>query len=281
MPVTTGPMHGRQVRVLLEGLDMSCQLREASIQLNGDTVEATSFCRSLKSFLVGLPDGRMTLNGFMDGGTTGSAYVNIMKRFSRGTLIHFVIQSEGHKPFGLSTGAQGYVVSVQQQTQVADVQALSMEVQLTGELFVMRNLYQWDLGPGVIAAAANQLIGAKTGSTPTAVDITASPFEAPYNVAPYSGLLYYMVRNSAATARTFTFASSATAIANGTVSGTTHGVTASVNPNELAVGVLGTAAAPLSILQNVATFVSTPAAIGERYYPYVGIVDPELSLLNR
>ena len=72
MAATNGRVHGRQTRVVVQGRDLSCDLRSASTSLSGSTVNGTGFCHGLMQYTRGLPDGSASLSGYFDSGWDGS-----------------------------------------------------------------------------------------------------------------------------------------------------------------------------------------------------------------
>ena len=182
MPNTFTPnaQHGRFTRVIVEAADLSCQIREASINLSLDTTEATPFCVSLKQYVAGLPDGKISLNGFQDL-RYGAGNSLARRRFARGQKVRLAVCHEGHAQGGFAEGAEGFITSFQEGIQAADVMSLSMEVQLTGEVYVMRNA--WDYS----------ITALTTASAFTEVQLSASLLPAPYNQANNAGLVYYQM----------------------------------------------------------------------------------------
>lgn len=273
MPTTTGPIHGRNTRVLLEGQDMSCQMRDASISLSTETVDVTAFCNSLKAYLTGLPDGRMSLSGFLDAGTTAGDYSILMPKFATGSRINFVVLPGGHNTMGLALAAQGIISSIQFSQQISDVQAMAMEVQLTGELYSMRTIQP--ITSSITGVAANARVQTDR--------VAGSVWETPYDSIGYtSGMVYYMFYNRQTVARTFTVYTSGTSIANGTTpSGGTSLASSSVAAGASVSGVAGTANTPVAVSRYVSGYVTNPGGTTETNYAYLGLVDLSQSLLNR
>ena len=279
MPTTTGPVHGRNTRVLLEGQDMSCQMRDASISLSTETVDVTAFCNSLKAYLTGLPDGRMSLSGFLDAGTTAGDYSILMPKFVIGSRINFVVLPGGHNPMGLAMAGQGIISSMQFSQQLSDVQAMSMEVQLTGELYSMRT----------IQPITTEITAAGTTFHRAVTDrVLSSTWETPYDSASYTtGMVYYMYYNRQTATRTFDLwtATTTAALPSGstpTASGSTvvKLATNTVTAGAAVSGVAGTANSPVVVNRAVASYINAASA-NEVNYTYLGLVDLSQSLLNR
>jgi len=298
MPVTTGAMHGRNTRLIMAGYSFSCAFREASVALSNDTVDVTAFCNGVRSTIVGLPEARVSLNGFLDAGvgqataatgaaaTDGANFAVIQPYYVAGTSVPFVIMPQGFAAAGLALGGSGIITSMNLGQSVADVQSLSMEVMVTGELYVMRNLYAWNSAIARAATTANQVIGVQTpGQAASAATDRTTVLEAPYIADPYAGLLYYQIRNHLTAPQSFNWWSTDAVVTNGTLptaggTATLHG-SATVAEAGVGAGVLGTAASPLSIKRHVSTWITSAGAVTDRFYPYLGLVDTQLSLLNR
>ena len=275
MPTTTGPVHGRNTRVLLEGQDMSCQMRDASISLSTETVDVTAFCNSLKAYLTGLPDGRMSLSGFLDAGTTAGDYSILMPKFVIGSRINFVVLPGGHNPMGLALAAQGIISSMQFSQQLSDVQAMSMEVQLTGELYSMRTLIP----------ITDDITHTGSDNHRAQVD-RSTAMEAPYTDTTYtSGMVYYMYYNAQTASRTLDIWTTANTTTNGTLpvagAGITKLATATVAAGASVSGVAGSANSPVAVNKFVSAYIKTTPGADEMNHAYVGLVDTTQSLLNR
>lgn len=62
--------HGKSTRVVVDSADLSRQLNQAQIQAQQDTPETTGFTSSVKSYVVGLPDGKLDLQGMYSADST-------------------------------------------------------------------------------------------------------------------------------------------------------------------------------------------------------------------
>lgn len=63
--------HGKSTRVIVDSADLSRQLNQAQLQAQQDTPETTGFTSSVKSYVVGLPDGKLDLQGMYSADSTG------------------------------------------------------------------------------------------------------------------------------------------------------------------------------------------------------------------
>lgn len=200
-----------------------------------------------------------------------------MPKFTAGTRINFVIQPEGNTVMGLAMAASGLITSMQISQQVADLEAISMEVQLTGELYSMRTLLP--ITTQITEAGANNHIGFNNRTT---------QMVAPYDTTSYaSGMIYYMVRNNQTASRDVNIWNSESALVNGTAP-TPSGVApfvvqelaTTLAAGAVATGAIGTYNAPRNVYQYVGLEFEDAAA-AEVNYGYLGLVDLEQSLLDK
>lgn len=124
--------HGKSTVVLLNGTDMSPFLNEATTTQSIETAETTTFADTDKTYIVGLGDGTISTSGLFDGSANASDAV------LQGTLAQedntFTVLPEGATSGNRSVIANGQVTSYEVSTPVADVVAISAEVQADGGL---------------------------------------------------------------------------------------------------------------------------------------------------
>lgn len=125
--------HGKQTAVFLNGTNMSPFLNEATTTQEIETAETTTFGDQDKTYIAGLSDGTISTSGLFDG-TAGASDAVIS-----GTLVQedntFTVLPEGAVAGRRSTIANGQVTSYEISSPVADVVAISAEVQADGGLF--------------------------------------------------------------------------------------------------------------------------------------------------
>lgn len=62
-------VHGKAARVYCDGYDMTTYLNDVKIAAQGDTVETSTLGASWKSYIAGLADGTINVQGYYDGST--------------------------------------------------------------------------------------------------------------------------------------------------------------------------------------------------------------------
>lgn len=268
MPVVASPaLHGRGARVIVEGIDFSCRLRDVDLTLTSDSIDITQFCAGMKQSVPSIPDGKLTMGGFLDAGTKGTHAV-LAKRLGRGQEVAWTVQAQGHDVGGHASAGTGIIAELTTNHTVSDVISTSLMLMLTGDVWVTRTLVPV-ISP-IVAAGAWSM---------TQVDRQTALVDQ-YALAPYSGLLYYHYRNETAAPRTLRLYSSSSPMAAGAAPGgaTGHG-SITVAPGEVATGAFGTLAAPLAVDRYVAAYIEDSAPT-ERNALYIGLVDLELSIVQ-
>lgn len=261
-------VHGRKARVIWEGVDLSCFLTDAGVDMQKPTADGAAFCNGVAEVETGIPSASATITGFYDDSANGPLYT-VLPRFAQDLPARVVIESAGHNRGRMATAFQGPVTQFGRPKQVGQLQTVNSGVAASGELYEMINLYSFGQAGSVITNTA--------GTDKLVVDRTTLP--APYNTTTYNGLLYVMVRNTSTAAKTFT-------IKSGTDSGmvttpTTHITSPSIAVGETWVAIVGTAANLAAVKQYVEFSSSAVAEVGTTIAPYVGLVNPEISMLNR
>ena len=126
--------HGRDTKVLLGKYDISAYLNEATPSMSIDTAETSTFGSSAKTYITGMNDGTVSLNGLFDG--DAAAISAVFEDIINNDLTPVItIAYDG----GLTAGrdctlATGKQTSYEIGAPVADVVSLSGELQVTGGL---------------------------------------------------------------------------------------------------------------------------------------------------
>lgn len=82
-------VHGSSTRVLIDGNDLSAYFRSASTPGTRDVAESTSFNDTAKTYITGLTDATISLEGMYDG--AASAVDEVMAAAFGGTSIYTVL----------------------------------------------------------------------------------------------------------------------------------------------------------------------------------------------
>ncbi|HEY7822389.1 MAG TPA: hypothetical protein VIG24_06135 [Acidimicrobiia bacterium] len=124
--------HGKKTAVLLNGTDMSPFLNEATTTQTVETAETTTFSDDDKTYITGLADGTISTSGLFDSSAGASDEV------LNGTLGNedntFTVLPAGNTGGSRAILANGQLTSYEISSPVADVVAISAEVQADGGL---------------------------------------------------------------------------------------------------------------------------------------------------
>lgn len=130
--------HGKDTRVIFNGLNLSQQLREASVSVTVDTPETTTFGSTAKSYVVGVPDSRVELSGLFTNNEGGVGF---------DAASQFEAALGGASPYlltlcpaGFGLGAPAKTISVleaqyQVGTTISDVASIQSSFQGTGRIY--------------------------------------------------------------------------------------------------------------------------------------------------
>lgn len=125
-------LHGKGISVLTNDVNLSSFLNDVSISANFETAETTAFGDSAKTYIVGLGDGTVSLNGMYEGtATTGfDAAVTAALASSNETTTSVFY---GTPAAGLRTSMAGGIITTYDiSTPVGDVVSASLEIQADG-----------------------------------------------------------------------------------------------------------------------------------------------------
>lgn len=125
--------HGKRTTVLLNATDMSPFLNEATTTQEIETAETTTFGDSDKTYIVGLADGTISTSGLFDG--TAGASDAVLSGAVGAEDNTFTVLPEGNGVGNRAVLANGQLTSYEISSPVADVVAISAEVQADGGLY--------------------------------------------------------------------------------------------------------------------------------------------------
>jgi len=147
--------HGKKTAVLLNGTNMSPFLNEATTTQEIETAETTTFGDQDKTYIVGLADGTISTSGLFD--STAGASDAVLSGIIAQDDNTFTVLPEGATAGSRSIIANGQLTSYEISSPVADVVAISAEVQADGGLYhgVALNGLQVISASGVSASADN------------------------------------------------------------------------------------------------------------------------------
>jgi len=123
--------HGRGTKLLFNQFELSNYFKDASVSQSVDTPETTAFGSSVKSYVVGMLDGRVSLGGMFAGDADGVDEV-LQGVFGQESPILFTYAPEGLAVGRRVWGMEAYESSYQVSGSVSDIVAVSAELQGTG-----------------------------------------------------------------------------------------------------------------------------------------------------
>ena len=124
--------HGKKTAVLFNATDMSPYLNEATTTQEIETAETTAFSDDDKTYIVGLADGTISTSGMFDSSAGASdAVLNGLIQQDDNT---FTVYPEGVARTNRAVLANGALTSYEVSSPVADVVAISAEIQADGGL---------------------------------------------------------------------------------------------------------------------------------------------------
>jgi hypothetical protein len=125
--------HGRGTKVLVNQFDLSSYFRDASTNQSADTAETTHFGDSVKNYVIGMTDGRLTLGGMFSGDADGVDQV-FQAAFGLEAPANVTYAPEGLVVGRRVWSMEGHTVNYTVSGSVSDMVATSAEVQSTGGL---------------------------------------------------------------------------------------------------------------------------------------------------
>lgn len=125
--------HGKKTAVLLNGTDMSPFLNEATSTQEIETAETTTFADQDKTYIVGLADGTISTSGLFD--SSAGASDAVLSGLIATEDNTFTVLPEGTVAGTRAILANGQMTSYEISSPVADVVAISAEVQADGGLY--------------------------------------------------------------------------------------------------------------------------------------------------
>ncbi len=258
--------HGRQTRVMGDGIDLSCYLKEASVSSTIDTPETTAFCDTIKQWVTGLPDYSASLSGMFEATTTtgnenGTDTV-LFAKFGKEAPLNIVLANEGAQAGRRSRIFGGIITSYNLQNTVADMVALNMDMKITGQLLIAQNLNRFDVD--VMSSAVLTPFTQFTCDR-SAIFGATSPYGGTVAV-DYNGGLYLQFKNTTNASMTVTIEDSADNTTFATV-----GVAQTVAVG----GICSYYVAEPTIRRYIR--IKTAAAVSSNVSFYLGLVDTGLS----
>lgn len=125
--------HGKDTVVTLNAVDLSAFSNSTAFNDETEANETTTYGRNRKTYMGGLGDGKVTLQGVYDDGAAGPrATIKPLK--AAGTAVEFVFQPEGVGAGKAQSVVDVIVTAYNETAPVGDVIAWTCEMQMTGPL---------------------------------------------------------------------------------------------------------------------------------------------------
>lgn len=126
-------IHGRNTVVTLDGDDLSAFSNSTAFGDETEANETTTYGRARKTYMGGLGDGKITLQGVYDDGATGPR--GVIKPIKAAALpVTFIFQPEGVGSGKAQSSVSVIVTAFNETAPVGDVIAWTCEMQMTGVL---------------------------------------------------------------------------------------------------------------------------------------------------
>ncbi|MBE3590008.1 MAG: hypothetical protein IMW98_08395 [Firmicutes bacterium] len=120
--------HGSKTKVYVNGYDLSAYFKSAKYQAKVDTAETTTFGAAAKTYIPGLPDATVSLEGIYDGSPNAVDQV-LQAALGKPGVMVLLPQGDGNGSVGY--GLSNIETSVEIDSPVDDVTGISAEVQST------------------------------------------------------------------------------------------------------------------------------------------------------
>lgn len=144
--------HGRQTSVLINGFDLSTFFKQASVARTVDVAETTHFHDSVKGFVTGMTDGKVSLTGMFSADVGGVDQV-MSAVFGQASPFPFIIESMGPGLFNQCQIGQAEETQYQVQGSVSDIVGVTCDLQASLGVFSGTILH--DLGSEAVVSDAH------------------------------------------------------------------------------------------------------------------------------
>jgi len=123
--------HGRNTSLLFNQYDLSTYFKDASVSQTADAPETTAFQSSVKTYVIGMIDGKVSLGGMFSGDANG-VDETLQSVFGVEDPMVFTYAPEGLNVGRRVWGMAAHETSYQVSGSVSDIVAVSAELQGTG-----------------------------------------------------------------------------------------------------------------------------------------------------
>lgn len=123
--------HGKDTVVTLNAVNLSAFSNSTAFNDETEANETTTYGRARKTYMAGLGDGKVTLQGVYDDGASGPR-ATILPLKAAGTAVEFVFQPEGVGVGKAQSTVDVIITAYNEAAPVGDVIAWTCEMQMTG-----------------------------------------------------------------------------------------------------------------------------------------------------
>jgi hypothetical protein len=258
---------GRVTRIVADGQELSCFLKEGNLTSQMDTLDTTAFCDTIKQYDVNLPSFTFAMSGFFDSTDTGADTV-FMHRFGRELVpasgfagkMQVILANEGLAVGRRSRSFEMIPTSYGLTNTVADMVAFSSQGTVIGQLYTSTNVTNF--ATAFTNAAGTQTFNRGTTGNLGVTNYTGYIITAAYN-GTTTGSKTITVNDDTASGGTFTRNLLTLAVPQGSFAWA------------VSSAVAGVPTAYTDIKQYIRTSVTLAGA--ESMQIWTGLVDPTLS----
>lgn len=256
MPTKPRLRRGLATRIFVDGVDLSCHLTEASVDVSRDSVAVPPwYVGGPTVSLPGPPKASLSVNGFYSAETDGATKLLLRSMAGVGQYSLWVVQEEGYGPNRQFTALAGLVTSYREARTVGDMVKFAATVEASG--WMAKGVSVFNVGTQLLSGT-----WASSGLSAAYLTQRSTLTQGPTNIAatPAQLQLFAMVRNNQAANLDFYVGQAQNADWSGT---NAQAMQATLAPGQLYAAFSSATA----LVGTVTTTATTP--VYSRYSPFV------------
>lgn len=278
-PAVHGAVHGRRSRFVMEGLSLDCHLNRVEWNYSDSHIAQQPWLSLLPEAQRGVSAGKVGIGGYWDTSVNErnrlAAWL-VSQRHASGQPTRVAWFPEGYGRNRVFRAGTMMLASAVTTAMTESIEAFNAEGPLTGESYVAvsGNDYSRDMLPGPHPGGFFRID--RSWLTKGSVMRSVEPLNAP--TAQWSGMLWFMVRNTDAIARSFSVG-----VGTALAPLTSLHTSSSLAPGQCWATTIGTRSSPIVLPANQYVWVSysqTQTPIIEPVPFVLGFVDPATSMLD-
>lgn len=125
-------IHGKVTEVTLDSNNLTAFCNNVSFNRSADSHESTTFGNNSKTYVAGLKDATVTIEGIYDSSSSGPAA--IIRPLIGGSEVDFVYMPEGGGSGNPRTTVKVIALSYEETSPVGDLATWSAELQCSGDI---------------------------------------------------------------------------------------------------------------------------------------------------